>query len=38
MGITDIEKKIKPILKRNDVKKAAIFGSAARGESKKTAI
>lgn len=35
MSIADIKNKIKPILKRNDVKKAAIFGSAARGEFKK---
>lgn len=35
MSIKDIKKKIKPILKRNDVKKAAIFGSFARGEEKK---
>lgn len=30
-----IKKKINPILKRRDVVKAAIFGSAARGEMKK---
>jgi hypothetical protein len=35
MSITDIKNKIKPILKRNDVKKAAIFGSVARGEDRK---
>jgi len=35
MGIKDIKKKITPILKRNDVKRAAIFGSVARGEAKK---
>lgn len=31
MRITDIKNKIKPILKRNDVKRAAFFGSYARG-------
>jgi len=35
MGIKDIKKKITPILKRNDVKRAAVFGSVARGEAKK---
>ncbi len=35
MGIADIKKKIKPILKRNNVKRAAIFGSVARGKEKK---
>jgi hypothetical protein len=33
--IKSIKKKIMPILKRHDVKKAAIFGSYARGEEKK---
>ena len=33
--IKNIKKKITPILKRHDVKKAAIFGSYARGEEKK---
>ncbi len=33
--ILEIKKKIVPILKRNDVKRAAIFGSYARGEQKK---
>ena len=31
----NIKKKIVPILKRHDVKRAAIFGSFARGEAKK---
>lgn len=35
MNIIDIKRKIKPILERNHVKKAAIFGSVARGETKK---
>jgi uncharacterized protein len=35
MSIQQIKKKITPILKRHDVKKAAIFGSYARGEEKK---
>ena len=35
MNINDIKNKINPILKRNDVKRAAVFGSAARGEAKK---
>jgi uncharacterized protein len=35
MEIADIKKKIKPILKRHDVKKAAVFGSYARGDQKK---
>ena len=34
MNISDIKKQISPILKRNDVQKAAIFGSFARGEAK----
>jgi len=33
--IKSIKKKITPILKRHDVKKAAILGSYARGEEKK---
>ena len=33
--IAEIKKKIVPILKRNDVKHAAIFGSFARGEATK---
>ena len=32
------KEKIVEILKRNGVKKAAVFGSFARGEEKKTAI
>ena len=32
--IPTIKKKILPILKRHDVKRAAIFGSFARGEAK----
>ncbi len=35
MSINEIKSKIRPILKRHDVKKAAIFGSYARGEEKK---
>ena len=35
MSIQEIKKKISPILKKNGVKKAAIFGSYARGEEKK---
>ena len=35
MTIQNIKRKIVPILKRRDVSKAAIFGSAARGELKK---
>ena len=35
MSVAEIKKKIKPILKRHDVKKAAIFGSHARGEENK---
>lgn len=34
-SIQNIKKKIIPILKRYDIKKAAIFGSFARGEAKK---
>lgn len=33
--IQDIKRKIIPILKRYGVKKAAVFGSLARGESRK---
>ena len=32
--IPTIKKKVLPILKRHDVKRAAIFGSFARGEAK----
>jgi len=35
MSIKEIKKKINPILKKNGVKRAAIFGSYARGEEKK---
>ncbi|NCN38754.1 MAG: hypothetical protein COY38_00140 [Candidatus Aenigmarchaeota archaeon CG_4_10_14_0_8_um_filter_37_24] len=35
-NIRSIQKKIIPILKRNKVVKAGIFGSYARGEAKKT--
>jgi uncharacterized protein len=34
--IGDIKRKITPILKKYDIKKAAIFGSVARGEQNKT--
>lgn len=34
-NIRDIEKKIVPILKRNGIVRAGIFGSFARGEAKK---
>ena len=33
--LDSIKRKIKPILKRHDVKNAAVFGSYARGEQKK---
>jgi len=33
--IKNIKKKITPLLKKNKVKKAGIFGSYARGENKK---
>lgn len=33
--ITEIKEKILPILKKNDVVRASIFGSFARGEEKK---
>lgn len=32
MDITDIQGKIGPVLKRNRVKRAGVFGSVARGE------
>lgn len=35
MSIQEIKNKINPILKKNGVKRAAIFGSYARGEEKK---
>ena len=35
MNIAEIKIKIKPILKRHDVKRAAVFGSYARGDQKK---
>lgn len=35
MNIQEIKIKIKPILKRHDVKRAALFGSYARGGPKK---
>lgn len=35
MSITDLKNKINPILKQNGVKKAAVFGSYARGEETK---
>lgn len=34
-SIKEIEKKIIPVLKKNKVKRAGIFGSHARGEQKK---
>ena len=34
-NIQELKKKIVPILKRNNVKRAGIFGSYARGEAKK---
>jgi uncharacterized protein len=34
--IVDIKKKIIPILKKYDIKKASIFGSVARGEQNRT--
>jgi uncharacterized protein len=34
--IEGIKRKIMPVLKRHSVRKAAIFGSFARGEQKKT--
>jgi len=39
MSIKQIKDKIKPILKRHDVKRAAVFGSYARGgQNKKSDI
>lgn len=39
MTITDIQKQIMPILRRRKIKKAALFGSAAKGKmSKKSDI
>jgi len=35
MNIAEIKIKIKPILKRHNVKRAAVFGSYARGDQKK---
>lgn len=35
MEISEIKKKIITILKKNDVKRAAVFGSVARGTAKK---
>ncbi|MDP2926627.1 MAG: nucleotidyltransferase family protein [bacterium] len=35
MSIENIKKKINPILRRNGVKKAALFGSVVRKEDKK---
>ena len=35
-SISDIKKRTMSILKRYDVKKAAVFGSFARGEARKT--
>ena len=35
INVVDIKRRIKPILKRHNVKKAAVFGSYARGEEKK---
>ena len=35
LTISDIKKKAVPLLKKNDVVKAGIFGSYARGEMKK---
>jgi len=35
MSIADLKKQIGPILRRNNVKKAAIFGSVARGDVRK---
>lgn len=36
MNIENIKKKINPILRRNGVKKAAVFGSIVRKEDKKS--
>lgn len=35
MSVKQIKDKIKPILKRHDVKRAAVFGSYARGDYSK---
>ena len=35
MSIKEIKNKIKPILKRHDVKRAAVFGSYAKGQENK---
>lgn len=35
-SIPTIKKKIRPILKRSDVRRAGVFGSIARGEAKKS--
>lgn len=35
MNIKEIKNKIKPILKRHDVKRAAVFGSYAKGKENK---
>ncbi|MFH0792321.1 MAG: nucleotidyltransferase family protein [bacterium] len=35
MEISEVKRKIIAILKRNDVKRAAVFGSVARGTAKK---
>jgi len=35
MELKEIKSKIIPVLKRNDIKRAAIFGSFVRGEQKK---
>lgn len=36
MSIKEIKKKVNPILRQNGVKKAAVFGSFARGDEKKS--
>ncbi|MBS3126722.1 nucleotidyltransferase family protein [Candidatus Woesearchaeota archaeon] len=35
LTLSDIKKKAVPILKKNDIVKAGVFGSYARGEAKK---
>jgi predicted nucleotidyltransferase len=35
MEVRELKKKITPVLKKNNVKKLSVFGSAARGEEKK---
>lgn len=35
MGIKEIKNRIRPILERNGIKKAAVFGSYARGDYNK---